>query len=508
MDETQIKDLEQPGAGALENPPPGRVCVVGAGYVGLTSAACLADLGHRVRCLESDPERLAMLKAGQTPIEEPGLDELVARVLHSGRLSFTGDVGHAVSGASVALLCIGTPPRPDGDPDLRQLGIAARQVAGAARADIIVAVKSTVPPGSCEALELVCADATRPGNKVRVASNPEFLREGHALEDFLAPDRVVIGAQDQDTANEVARLYPPNAPVVICDRRSAELVKYAANTFLAVKISFANEVAGLCERLGAQASTVLRGVGLDRRIGGEFLHPGPGFGGSCLPKDLSGFLAVADAVGHRTPIARAAQQVNVAARQAVLEKLECALGTLDGARVAVLGLAFKAGTDDTRDSPGVAVVTALASAGASVTAYDPIAHVADLPARIASDPYAAILGADAAVLVTACPELAALDPDRVRRRMAGRVIIDAAGVLDDTRAAGAGLDVYGVGSGIPISFHPVIWRPLEWIATDPPSTGRSAPCPTELEQDRAVDEQERALDAASADRYPELAERP
>jgi len=479
--------------------------VVGAGYVGLTSAACLAELGHRVRCLESDPGRLAMLEAGLTPIHEPGLDELVARGQRSVRLSFTGDVDKAVEHASVALLCVGTPPRPDGDPDLGQLGVAAREVAAAASSDLIIAVKSTVPPGTCEALELFCADAAQAGVTVRVASNPEFLREGHALEDFLDPDRVVIGAESEDAAKAVARLYPPGAPVVICDRRSAELVKYAANTFLAVKISFANEVAGLCERLGAEASTVLRGVGLDRRIGREFLHPGPGFGGSCLPKDLAGLIAVADAVGHRTPLARAAQEANIAARHAVLEKLDCALGTVEGTRVAVLGLAFKAGTDDTRDSPGVALVRALASAGASVTAYDPIAEVADLPARIASDPYAAIVGADAAVVVTGSPQLSALDPDRIRRRMAGHVIIDAVGVLDGVRAAAVGLDVYGLGGGLPTSFHPVIWRPLEWIQGDAPRAGSTQTHACRQEHNRALDEPARDLPGAGPARYPELA---
>ena len=469
--DTSERVMNQPAAGAPPSPAPQRVCVVGAGYVGLTSAACLAQLGHRVRCLEADELRLGALTGGRTPIYEPGLDELVARGLSNRRLSFTGDVTEALSDASVVLLCVGTPPRPDGDPDLSQLGIAARQVTAAARHDIVIAVKSTVPPGACEALELYCTDVACAGVRVAVVSNPEFLREGHAIEDFLAPDRVVIGAEDHATAMLIWSLYPPDAPVVLCDRRSAELVKYAANTFLAVKISFANEVAGLCERLGAQASTVLRGVGLDQRIGEQFLRPGPGFGGSCLSKDLAGFIAVSDAVEHRTPIAHAAQDVNTAARQATIEKLEHALGRLPGARVAVLGLAFKAGTDDTRDSPGVAIVHALVKAGATVTAYDPLAHIDKLPVRAAADPYAAVLGADAAILVIACPELAALDPHRLRRRMAGQTVIDAAGVLDHAEAHAAGLAIFGVGEGLPTSFHPVVWRPLQWIATSPEKAG-------------------------------------
>ncbi len=471
METSSEKIVNDPGSRSAASPSPSSVCVVGAGYVGLTSAACLAELGHRVRCLEADPGRLATLTAGRTPIYEPGLDELLARGLRSGRLSFTDQVTEALTEAAVVLLCVGTPPRPDGDPDLRQLGLAARQIAAAAPRDLVIAVKSTVPPGACEALELYCADTAPAGITVAVASNPEFLREGHAVEDFLAPDRVVIGAEDQAIAMLVRRLLPSDAPVVFCDRRSAELVKYAANTFLAVKVSFANEVAGLCERLGAQAATVLRGVGLDQRIGERFLDPGPGFGGSCLPKDLSGFIAVADAVGHQTPIARAAQEVNAGARHAVIEKLEHALGCLGGTRIAVLGLAFKAGTDDTRDSPGVSIVEALVNAGAAVTAYDPIAHVDELPARVASDPYAAVLGADAAVLVTAAPELAGLNPQRLRRRMAGRVLVDAAGVLDQASAQAADLDIYGVGAGMPTSFHPVVWRPLQWIIPSPQSTG-------------------------------------
>ncbi len=503
MDEAGEKVVNEPEA--RKAPTPRSVCVVGAGYVGLTSAVCLAELGHRVHCLEADQSRLAMLTAGRTPIHEPGLDELLANGLRTGRLSFTGEVSEALNDASVVLLCVGTPPRAGGDPDLRQLGVAARQLAGAARRDLVIAVKSTVPPGACEALELYCADAAPPRVMVTVASNPEFLREGHAVEDFMAPDRVVIGADSQAIAGLIAGIYPPDAPVVICDRRSAELVKYAANTFLAVKISFANEVAGLCERLGAQASTVLRGVGLDRRIGEQFLRPGPGFGGSCLPKDLSGFIAVADAVGHQTPIASAAQQVNAAARDAVLEKLEHALGRLDGRRVAVLGLAFKPGTDDTRDSPGAAIVDALVTAGAGVTAYDPIAHVDGLPARVASDPYAAVLGADAAVIMTASPEMITLDPLRLRRRMAGRVLIDAAGVLDATGAQAADLDVYGVGEGMPTSFHPVLWRPLQWIAASPTIVDRVPPRDA---ANRELNRPTAALDEPKPGCYPQLVQRP
>jgi UDPglucose 6-dehydrogenase len=443
---------------------PTRLCVVGAGYVGLTAAACLAESGHTVTCLEASPQRLAMLEAGAMPIYEPGLGELVARNRAAGRLRFTADVDEAVEGAAHALLCVGTPPREDGTPDLSQIARAARQLAAATRDDLVLIVKSTVPPGSCEALEILAIDAAAPDVRVRVASNPEFLRESHAVEDFFAPDRIVVGADDPGLGQEIADLYPAGSPVLVCDRRSAELIKYAANTFLAVKISFANEVAGLCERLGADASPVLKGVGLDARIGGAFLGPGPGFGGSCLPKDLSGFLATAGSLGYEAPIAAAALAVNARAAATVVDKLDLALDGLRGRRIAVLGLAFKPGTDDTRDSPGVALVRELAARGAAVSAYDPMARVADLPADVAADPYRAARGAEALVVATGWPEFAELRPLRTLEEMAGSVLMDAAGILRDQDWQDAGFSVYGIGWGLPSSLHPVIWQPITWAA--------------------------------------------
>lgn len=325
------------------------VCVVGAGYVGLTGAACLAELGHTVRCVETDPDRLAQLQAGGVPIVEPGLLELLTEHRRSGRLTFTGDVHQAVPGAQVALLCVGTPPQPSGEPDLRQIGDAACQVAAAATADLVIAVKSTVPPGTCEALELLCAEHAGSGVRVHVGSNPEFLRESHAVHDFLFPDRVVVGAEEPAAARLLAELYPTGTTTeVICDRRSAELIKYAANTFLAVKISFANEVAELCTRLGADSDAVLQGVGLDPRIGGAFLGAGPGFGGACLPKDVAALIATGHAAGHPMLIARAADEVNRTRQDHVVTSLDTALGGLVGAQVTVLGLAFKPDTDDVR----------------------------------------------------------------------------------------------------------------------------------------------------------------
>ncbi|MHB8457532.1 MAG: nucleotide sugar dehydrogenase, partial [Acidimicrobiales bacterium] len=290
------------------------VGVVGAGYVGLTAAACFAELGHVVTCVETSPERLGILERGGIPIVEEGLAELVQSNAATGRLRFTGDISEALAGAKVVFLCVGTPPRDDGDPDLRQLAEAACQAAAASTMDTILVVKSTVPPGTCEAIELLASEHVRDASTVRVASNPEFLREGRAVWDFFNPDRVVIGAGTCETAQAVSDLYPDAWQKFLCDRRSAELVKYAANTFLAVKISFANEIAGLCESLGADASLVLEAVGRDNRIGESFLVPGPGFGGSCLPKDLSGLIAVAESVGQPAALARAARDVNYLAR--------------------------------------------------------------------------------------------------------------------------------------------------------------------------------------------------
>ena len=316
---------------------------------------------------------MATLSRGEIPIHEPGLAGLVAAGRAGGRLVFTADVAAAAAGADVALLCVGTPPRDDGHPDLRQVAAAAAEVSRAATGDLVLAVKSTVPPGTCEALELIAAEAAPPGVRVTVVSNPEFLREGRAVTDFFHPDRVVVGADDQASGALVAGLYPPRWTRLRCDRRSAELIKYAANTFLAVKISFANEIAGLCEELGADATPVLAGVGLDQRVGPDFLAHGPGFGGSCLGKDLSGLIHVGAALGLRSPIARAAQEVNAWARTRPVDKLEGALGPLAGRRVAVLGLAFKPGTDDVRDSPAVSIVASLLDRGADVRTYDPVA---------------------------------------------------------------------------------------------------------------------------------------
>ncbi len=450
---------------------PTKVCVVGAGYVGLTAAVCLAELGHTVVCVESNPDRLAKLMSGRVPIHEPGIEELLTR--HVGRrLSFTDDVASAMGGVRVVLLCVGTPPRPDGEPDLRQLGHAAAQVVSAADADVLLIVKSTVPPGSCEALELLAAGHAGPGVRVVVASNPEFLREGQAVWDFFNPDRVVVGIDEPAMEKMVTGLYPADWPLVRCDRRSAELVKYAANTFLAIKISFANEVAQLCEALGADSQKVLAGVGLDGRIGGDFLSPGPGFGGSCLPKDLGGFIAVAQSVGLNAPLARAARSVNDEALEGLLRKLDVALGSVRGKRIAILGMSFKAGTGDVRFSPGMGLGEALAQRGALVRAHDPLAVPVTSAMELVTDPYLAATHADAVVIMTAWSQYRELDHERLRNVMAGHVVIDAVNVVNIADVAHVDYDVYGVGRGVATVFAPVLWPPLEWMLdADPHAVG-------------------------------------
>ncbi len=452
--------MTSPARRRVDNPTD--ICVVGAGYVGLTAAACFAELGHRVRCLEANPARLQLLQSGGIPIVEPGLDELVARAVSDGRLSFTNDVAEAMTAARIVFLCVGTPPRLDGTPDLGQLERAARDVVAATDRDLILVTKSTVPPGSGEALEILCAEAAEPGQRVDVVSNPEFLRESRAVEDFFAPDRIVVGAEDRDAGRTVADLYEPGPPVVICDRRGAELVKYASNAFLAMKISFANEISGLCERLGTEAAPVLRGVGLDNRIGTQFLNQGPGYGGSCLPKDLAGLRAVAEALGYDAPLARAAEAVNARARRALVEKLEIVLGDLAGVSVGVLGLTFKPGTDDTRDSPAVDLIRLLVERGAVVRVQDPLAAPVDVPAERMDDPLDVARGADALVVATGWAEYAGLDPARIGEVMHRRVVLDAVNVLPADRWRGAGFVLYGVGRGASTSFHPVVWAPLEW----------------------------------------------
>ncbi|HEU5033497.1 MAG TPA: UDP-glucose/GDP-mannose dehydrogenase family protein [Mycobacteriales bacterium] len=439
-----------------------RVAVVGTGYVGTVTAVCFAWLGHEVVGFDLDASRVGQLAAGQLPFVEPGLPSLLSDTLATGRLSFVDDPA-AVGSTDVIFLCVGTPTGPGGMPDMSQVGAAAHAVAQHLRDSAIVVNKSTVPVGSGNWVRTIIEEALPAGRRIRfgVVSNPEFLREGAAVEDFLFPDRIVLGGENGSLAT-VARLYdrvlrqdfpgarPARLPALVqTTLPSAEMVKYAANAFLATKISFANEIATMCELVGADAGEVLPAIGADSRIGPRFLQHGLGWGGSCFGKDVAALIATGEEYGHCSPILRAAVEVNEAQRAAVLRKLQMALKVLKGRRVAVLGLAFKPGTDDLRDSPAVDVIRRLHAAGAVVSAYDPVVkHVPaldDLPVRISSDVYDTADRADAVVVATEWAEFADLDLHRLAEHMSGRVVLDARSVLDRQRAAAAGLALSGFG---------------------------------------------------------------
>ncbi len=419
--------------------------------MGLTTAACLCELGHEVALLEIDGERVARLQRGECPFYEPGIDDLLRRHLDRS-LRVTTDMDQALRRAEVLIVCVGTPQSASGAPDLRALwkllgDLRKRRPAG----PLTVVLKSTVPPGTNRRAQ------SRLGPGFTVVSNPEFLREGTAIHDFFHPDRIVVGAASPAAARQVADLYRGiDAPVISTGWEEAELIKYASNAFLAVKLSFANEVAALADGLGADVLAVLKGVGLDRRIGGHFLNPGPGYGGSCLPKDLAGLLWTARRRRVRLDLLPAARRANERQRRRVLAKL----GPVAGRRIAVWGLAFKAGTDDVRESPALAIIPALLAEGARVAAHDPEARHTfaaalaaagpdGLPAglELADDPWSAAHGADALLVLTEWPAYAAASPAEIRTALAGDLVVDARNLFDPDAMAAAGLRHIGVGRG-------------------------------------------------------------
>jgi UDPglucose 6-dehydrogenase len=439
-----------------------RVAVVGTGYVGTVTAVCLSWLGHHVTGFDLDPVRSGQLAAGQLPFVEPGLPALLHESLGSGRLCFTSEAT-GVAEAEIIFLCVGTPPGEDGHPDMSQVGAAALELAPHLRTDAVVVNKSTVPVGSGTWVRTLIEESLPAGRGLAfsVVSNPEFLREGAAVHDFLYPDRIVLGGENGSPA-KVARLYdrilrqdfPNGRPdlqpqLVVTSVPSAEMVKYAANAFLAMKISFANEVANICEYVGADAREVLPAIGADSRIGSRFLRPGIGWGGSCFGKDVHALIATGSEYRYGSPILRASLEVNDAQRAAVLRKLQATLKVLKGRRIAVLGLAFKPGTDDLRDSPAVDVIRRLLAAGALVSTYDPVVkHVPELERsvlRVGVDPYDAAERADAVVVATEWPEFGQLDLARLASHMTGTVVLDGRGVIDIDSAADAGLAVIGFG---------------------------------------------------------------
>ncbi len=424
------------------------VCVVGGGYVGLVTAAWLAQQGRDVRVLESQPPRVATLKRGVSPVREPGLDETLRRVVEAGRLHATGDPAEAMRGAGMAVIAVGTPQAHGGGADLSQVRSAITAVAAHAEDDALLVLKSTVPPGTTRALAPL---ARRDGRPVPLLACPEFLREGCALRDVHHPARLVVGGDDPAQCARVAAVFgTAHTPLILTDPTSAEMIKYGANAFLALKISFINEIAHLCDLLGADVDTVADGLGADPRIGRAFLDAGLGFGGSCFPKDVRALEDIAGSVDHSFWMLRAAIEVNVQQRRRVVAKLRRILGgDLLGRRIAVLGLAFKPGTDDVRQAPALDVIEHLRNSGATVVATDPAAidnarAVLD-GVELAADAYACCAGADAALLVTEWPEYVALDWRRIGESMSQRVVVDARNCLDAGALVAAGFEYAGVG---------------------------------------------------------------
>ncbi len=435
------------------------VAVIGTGYVGLVTGTCLADFGHSVVCVDNASARVDALRNGRIPFYEPGLGELVARNASAGRLSFSGNLADAVRGSSVLFVAVGTPEATTGAADMSQIAAVASEIAPHLSGYQVIVTKSTVPVGTGDWLRGYLRERLDPSVEFDVVSNPEFLREGSAVGDFMRPDRVVIGTRSDRAAAIMRELYRPlyliETPLVVTDIETAEMIKYASNAFLAVKIGFINEIANLCERVGADVHVVAKGMGLDKRIGPKFLHPGPGYGGSCFPKDTRALVALGDQ--HEAPqrIVGAAIEVNARQQQLLIAKIERLLDGIRGRRIAVLGLAFKPNTDDVRESPAVFVCRALAGGGAQVTAFDPVAAAAaarlleDVASTVtlSDDLYEAASGADAVVIMTEWNEFRGLDLERLRGLMKTPVIIDARNVLDPAQTRAAGFTYAGTGRG-------------------------------------------------------------
>ena len=431
-----------------------RLAMIGAGYVGLVSGACFADFGHDVICVDVDPKRVDRLKAGQMPIFEPGLEQLVARNVAAKRLAFTTQLEQAIAKAEVIFLAVGTPSRRfDGHADLEYVYTACREIAGLVRQPVVIVTKSTVPVGTGDEIERIMK-AGCPGVRVSVASNPEFLREGAAIADFKRPDRIVIGAEDDIARELVSEVYRPlylnQAPIMLTSRRTAELIKYAANAFLATKITFINEMADLCEKSGANVQEVARGIGLDNRIGSKFLHAGPGFGGSCFPKDLRALIRTGQDFGAPVRIVETVAAINDQRKRTIAHKVIAACGgSVRGKRIGLLGLSFKPNTDDIRDAPSLAIISALRDAGASVVAYDPEAIAEAKKAapdiEYAEDAYACAEGCDALVIVTEWEAFRALDLDRIKAALKAPVVVDLRNVYRPAEMARRGFRYTGVG---------------------------------------------------------------
>ncbi len=432
------------------------VCVVGAGYVGLVTGSCLAEIGHRVVCVDSDPRKLKALKAGKVPIHEPGLDDVFKRVVKSGRLSFAASVEEGLKfkgrRAEVVFIAVGTPPRADGSADLSAVEAVAMTVAKHMTGYTVIVDKSTVPVDTGDWVSKTISRFNKSGTPYDVVSNPEFLSEGSAIRDFMKPDRIVLGVSSKRAEAFMREIYAPlKATVLVTDLKSAELIKHASNSFLATKISYINAVSILCEKVGADVKMVARGMGLDRRIGPMFLNAGIGFGGFCFPKDLEAFYWISKQKGYDFKLLKAVQEINELQLSWVARKIEEKLWNLEGKTVALLGLAFKPHTDDMRYAPSLEVVAGLRARGVKIRAYDPVAmdRAKALPefkgVHFAKDEYDALKGCDAVVIVTEWPRFKDLDLKRAKKLMRTAVLLDGRNLLDPDAARALGFDYAGVG---------------------------------------------------------------
>jgi UDPglucose 6-dehydrogenase len=435
-----------------------RITMVGTGYVGLVSGACFADFGHQVVCVDKNAEKIAALKRGEIPIFEPDLDRLVEANARAGRLSFTTELADPVSHSDAVFIAVGTPSRRgDGHADLSYVYAAAREIAASLKDFTVVITKSTVPVGTGDEVERIIREANRDADVV-VASNPEFLREGAAIRDFKHPDRIVVGTDDEQARKAIAEIYRPlylnQAPLMFTGRRTAELIKYAANAFLATKITFINEIADLAEKVGADVQEVARGIGLDNRIGSKFLHAGPGFGGSCFPKDTRALIKTAQDYEAPIRIVEAVLAVNESRKRAMARKVASILGgSLRGKTVALLGLTFKPNTDDMRESPSIPLVTALQDLGATIRAYDPEgieqarSELSDV--TYCDGPYSCAEGADALVIVTEWEQFRALDLESLKQKMANPAIVDLRNIYRPSDVVAHGFKYESVGRPTP-----------------------------------------------------------
>ncbi|MCX7681586.1 MAG: UDP-glucose/GDP-mannose dehydrogenase family protein [Anaerolineae bacterium] len=428
------------------------IAVIGVGYVGLVTGVCFADLGNRVVCVDINEEKIEGLKKGIMPIYEPGLEELVARNVRAGRLSFTTSYAEGLKEAEFVFIAVGTPEGVDGEADLQYVRMAARSIAELMDHPMIIVNKSTVPVGTGDWVADIVREYRNSDVEFAVVSNPEFLREGSAISDFMYPDRVVLGSLNREAAEKVAQLYLPlRAPIMITDLRTAEMIKYASNAFLATRISFINEIANICEALGADVKEVATGMGYDKRIGHAFLDAGVGYGGSCFPKDVKALAYMAEIKGRHPQLLRAVMEINNYQRRAVVRKLEEALGTLRGKTIGLLGLAFKPNTDDMREAPSVHIANMLFAAGAKVRGYDPVAmrnarRVAP-QIELADDAYSLAAGCDAIVVVTEWNEFKQLDLERIRDLMNRPVLIDGRNIYDPATMRELGFYYRGMGRG-------------------------------------------------------------